>query len=137
VPAADLPERADYFGPVKLVGAEVTPLGGRRYSASFAWTLSGPSQERTGLLPVSNLAGVNGVRMPHLPTFALLPTGQWQEGQIIRETFEVELPPELAPGRYSWQVAWYDPSHPEAHATDARSLLPGSAPVIVAEIEVP
>ena len=137
VPTANLPARADYFGPIKLVGAAITPLGGRRYSASFAWTATSPLPAGQRLLPVSNLEGVAGARMPHLPTFVLLPTDLWREGQIIRETFEVTLPPELPPGRYSWQVAWYDPSHPEAYATDARSLLPGSAPVTVTEIEVP
>ena len=137
VPTANLPARADYFGPIKLVGAAITPLSGRRYSASFAWTVTSPLPAGPRLLPVSNLEGVAGARMPHLPTFVLLPTDVWREGQIIRETFEVTLPPELPPGRYSWQVAWYDPSHPEAYATDARSLLPGSAPVTVTEIEVP
>jgi uncharacterized membrane protein len=134
VAASDLPEQTLYFGPIRLLGAAITPLGGRRYEARFAWTATEPIEQ--GLLPVSSLAGVPDARMVHLPTYALLPTSEWRPGEVISERFEIELPPDLAAGSYSWQVAWFDPRHPDAHETDSRSLLPGSAPAVVATIEV-
>jgi uncharacterized membrane protein len=134
VAANDLPEQTAYFGPIRLLGAEVSPLGGRRYRASFAWTATEAVEQ--GLLPVSQLAGVSGSRMVHLPTYATLPTSAWQPGQVVRESFEVELPPDLAPGTYTWEVGWYDPRHPDAHETDSRSMLPGSSTFALTRIEV-
>jgi uncharacterized membrane protein len=134
VATSDLPEQTVYFGPIRLLGAAIAPLGGRRYEARFAWTATEPIEQ--GLLPVSSLAGVPDARMVHLPTYAMLPTSEWRPGEVISERFEIELPAELAAGSYSWQVAWFDPRHPDAHETDGRSLLPGSAPAAVATIEV-
>jgi len=131
----DLPARTAYFGPIRLLGAELAPLEGRRYRASFAWTATGPLPSDRSLIPVSTLDGVEG-RIVHLPTFALLPTAEWPVGAIIREEFELELPADLPPGRYTWRVGWYDPAHPEAYATDERSQFMGAAPAAVGVIEV-
>ncbi len=135
VPAHDLPEQTAYFGPIRLLGVAVEPLGDRRYRASFAWTATAPLPADRSLIPVSTLDGVEG-RIVHLPTFALLPTAEWPAGAIIREQFDVELPADLPTGSYTWRVGWYDPAHPEAYATDARSQFMDAAPAAVAVIEV-
>lgn len=135
VPAHDLPEQTAYFGPIRLLGAEFAPLGGRRYQARFAWTATAPLPADRSLIPVSTLDGVEG-RIVHLPTFALLPTVEWPVGAIIREEFDLELPADLPPGRYTWRVGWYDPAHPEAYATDERSQFMGVAPAAVGAIEL-
>ncbi|NWF80739.1 MAG: DUF2079 domain-containing protein [Chloroflexi bacterium] len=135
VPAHDLAEQTAYFGPIRLLGAAVEPLGGRRYQARFAWTATAPLPADRSLIAVSTLDGVAG-RIVHLPTFALLPTAVWPVGAIIREEFDLELPADLPPGRYTWRVAWYDPAHAEAYATDERSRFMGAAPVAVATIEL-
>jgi uncharacterized membrane protein len=123
------------FGPIGLYHGEVTHLGGRRYEASFTWLATG--EPPTGdLIAVSSLDGVEGSRIVHLPTFALLPTSAWQAGDLINERFTVELPANLPPGRYDWRVAWYDPTSSEAFATDAASRIPDSAPFTVTTIEV-
>ncbi|MGQ9927090.1 MAG: DUF2079 domain-containing protein [Chloroflexaceae bacterium] len=129
----DLPAHTAYFGPIRLLGAELAPLEGRRYRARFAWTATGPTDR--SLIPVSTLDGVEG-RIVHLPTFALLPTAEWPLGAIIREEFDLELPADLPPGRYTWRVGWHDPAHPEAYATDERSQFMGVAPAVVGAIEV-
>lgn len=136
VAEAGLPARQDTFGPVTLVGAQLEPLGGRRYRASFAWRLADDQPIDRDLVAVSRLAGVEGARIVHLPSAVLLPTSAWAPGQIVRERFELELPAELAPGRYSWLTAWYDPAHPDAYATDMRSRPAGSAEVEVATVVV-
>ncbi|GAB4445270.1 MAG: hypothetical protein OHK0015_47380 [Chloroflexi bacterium OHK40] len=137
VPQNDLPAQTAYFGPIRLLGAEVTSLGGRRLRASFAWTSAGGLPTDRSLIPVSHLDGVEGARIVHLPTFALMPTADWRPGAIVREQFELELPPDLPAGRYTWLVAWYDPARPEAYATDARSAIAGAPPAAIAEITVP
>jgi hypothetical protein len=60
---------------------------------------------------------------------------EWQSGVVVRETFDIELPGDLLPGRYTWRVAWYDLNTPEGHATDARSQIGES--IVVADIDVP
>ncbi|MEI6775528.1 MAG: DUF2079 domain-containing protein [Chloroflexales bacterium] len=128
------PQRAD-FGPIRMLGARVTSLGGRRYLAEFAWQLSG--NVPTGrLLAISRIDGIPDARIVHLPSYLLLPTNQWQAGQVITERFEVELPTEVAPGSYVWHTAWYNPAHSEAYATDQRSQLSGSSDQEITRIEV-
>lgn len=131
VPA--LPTTPATFGPIRLLGAQAEPLGGRRYRLSFEWELSGQALDRN-LVAVSRLAGVADARLVHLPSYVLLPTGEWLPGQLVRESFVVELPPELPPGSYPLLTAWYDPAHPEAYATDERSRLPTGPEVAVATI---
>ncbi|MBX0331040.1 DUF2079 domain-containing protein, partial [Oscillochloris sp. ZM17-4] len=132
---ADLPPTPASFGPVQLLGARVTGMGGRRYLAEFAWRLSGDAPD-TRLLAVSRLDGLPDARIVHLPSYVLLPTDEWRPGQVIRERFEVELPADVAPGSYTWRTGWYDPARSEAYATDARSRLPGSEDVAITSIEV-
>jgi uncharacterized membrane protein len=128
------PQRAD-FGPIRMLGARVTSLGGRRYLAEFAWQLSG--NVPTGrLLAISRIDGIPDARIVHLPSYLLLPTNQWQAGQVITERFEVELPTEVASGSYVWHTAWYNPAHSEAYATDQRSQLSGSSDQEITRIEV-
>jgi hypothetical protein len=102
----------------------------------FTWYVADTSQPLGHYVAVSELAEVPDVRMVHLPTYALLPTTAWQPGQIIRETFEVELPADIEPGQYTWNVGWYNTAHSEAYATDERSRLPGSDTVVIDTIEV-
>lgn len=134
-PTNDLPEQTAYFGPIRLLGAEFKLVEGRRYRARFAWTATAPLPTDRSLIPVSTLDGVEG-RIVHLPTFALLPTAEWPVGAIIREEFDLELPADLPMGSYTWRVAWYDPAHPEAYATDERSQFMGAAPAAIGAIEV-
>jgi uncharacterized membrane protein len=136
VAQAELPPTPADFGPIRLLGAQVTPQGGRRYLAEFEWQLSGAAPPDGRLLAISRLDGVPDARIVHLPSYVLLPADQWRAGQVIRERFEVELPAEIVPGSYAWRTGWYDPTNSEAYATDERSRLPGSADVVVAHIEV-
>lgn len=133
--SGDLPAQTAYFGPIRLLGAELAPLEGRRYRARFAWTATAPLPTDRSLIPVSTLDGVEE-RIVHLPTFALLPTAEWPVGAIIREEFDLELPADLPRGSYTWRVGWYDPAHPEAYATDERSRFMGAAPAAIGAIEV-
>jgi uncharacterized membrane protein len=136
VERSDLPAQPLDFGPVRLLGARVTPLGDRRFQAEFAWQrtnveLPGP------IIAVSRLDGAANARMPHLPSYTLLPPAEWAPGAIVLERFVVEVPPDVAPGRYTWRAGWYRLNHPEAHATDARSRVPGSAELPILTIDVP
>jgi hypothetical protein len=116
--------------------APSAPQGERRFRVTFTWVAMqdmGPQQD---YVAVSSLEGVSGARMVHLPTYALHPTTQWQAGDIVQETFEVDIPPDVAAGQYRWRVGWYNMQHPLSYATDARSRLAGSDEVVVGTVEV-
>lgn len=138
VPTVAAPALLAAFGDeIGLVRAAVEPLGGRRYRASFAWRAAGPAAPQGDYVAVSRLEGIAGARIVHLPTYAVLPTNQWQPREVIQETFDIVLPDDIVPGTYRWRVGWYDLAHSEAYATDERSLLPGSQEVEVFSLEVP
>jgi len=129
-----LPATPAALGPVQLLGASIEPLGGRRYSASFEWQLSGDQPPQGLWVPVSRVGGRDDARIVHLPTYALLPPSEWRPGQVVRERFELVLPADLPAGEYVWSVAWYDGANPDALFTDARALPPGVAPAVVTTI---
>jgi hypothetical protein len=43
--------------------------------------------------------------MPHDSTY---PTTCWTSGEIVDDTFEIDLPPHAMPGLYSLRIGWYD-----------------------------
>jgi hypothetical protein len=130
------------FGPsIALADATFAPLEGRRFRARFAWYVDAPPPAGDSYVAVSRLytadgEPVAGARMVHLPTYALHPTAEWQADTLIEETFEVEVPPEVPPGRYRWHVGWYDLFAPDAYRTDESSRLPQSMEVAVGTIRV-
>lgn len=121
---------------IALVRADLAQVGPRRLRASFTWRLVKPFDRGERFVAVSRLGGVSGARFVHLPGYALRSPLEWQVGELEEETFEVELPPELARGAYEWRLGWYDVSHPAAMRTDSRSLLPGSQELPVATVTV-
>lgn len=129
--------QARFGDTIDLINAQIVPLDGRRFRATFEWQLTGSAPLTNQYVAVSRIDGLADARIVHLPTYALLPTHQWQPGQVVRETFDVEIPAELTPGRYTWHVGWYDVSHSEAFATDERSRLPSSTEVEIMTITVP
>ncbi len=125
--------------PIRLVASHLTHTGGRRYRATFEWAASPDalgSLPEGGAVAVSTLEQVPNARIVHLPTYALLPVADWPAGQNVRETFDVVLPNEIAPGRYTWRVGWYTLRDPASFATDQRSLLPGSQWVSIGTLEI-
>jgi len=137
-PAA-MPPAAIWFGAqIGLVRYEITPLDteARRYRARFTWRTNDDAAPPPNAVAVSHLAGVPDARIVHLPTYTLHPTHEWEPGELVRETFEFELPADLAPGMYTWQVGWYDLEADFSAFTDERSLLAGSSDVALTRIHV-
>lgn len=120
---------------ISLLQNQFESLGNNRVRATFDWVAVPPDGLSQDYVAVSVLEGVDDGRIVHLPTYALMPTSTWPAGQVVRETFDVDLS-NLAPGRYAWKVGWYVLNHPYSYTTDERSLLPNSTPMIVGEVEV-
>jgi hypothetical protein len=110
---------------VELVRSSVEALGAGRARLTFRWRVKGGFGMQR-YLAVSRLEGVQDARMVHLPGYAIRPAWEWRAGQLFEETFEVELPPDIAPGQYRLLTGWYDITSPFAAQTDQRSQLPDS-----------
>jgi uncharacterized membrane protein len=124
------------FGSIRLLGAEFTLIDPRRIRAVFEWQRSGPIPG-SRWFAVSRIDGYGDLRIVHLPSQSLLPVQEWPEDQIVRETIEIEVPAEVASGRYTWHLGWYDSAHPEALRTDETSLAPETSIQAIGTVVIP
>lgn len=131
------PLRAQFGDSLGLVDVQITPLGERRFRATFTWFVTDSLPSEGHYAAVSRLGGTQHARIVHVPTYFLEPTTRWEAGDLVRETFDVEIPADVPAGSYAWLVGWYDMKHPFSQDTDARSRLPDSQEIVVAEITVP
>lgn len=124
----------DFAGEIALVRHTIAHIGPQRLRAHFTWRLMGERLQRGRFVAVSRLEGLADARFVHLPSYALLPSWQWRAGQMIEETFDIDLPADVPPGNYRWLVGWYDITQPSSYATDARSRLAGSQEIALETI---
>jgi hypothetical protein len=119
---------------ISLLNVTFTPRDGQRLHATFDWLPigAGPAQN---YVAVSELVGIEGNRIVHLPSYTLYPTSQWRPGQIIRERFDIDTS-SIPAGTYNWRVGWYVLEHPYSYRTDERSLLPGSSAMVVSKVTI-
>jgi uncharacterized membrane protein len=120
---------------VSLLDIEVRQDNGRRFEATFIWQLQPTSPSNPPLMAVTNIIGLDHMRLVHLPTLFKLPADRWEGGVIIQEQFAFVLPADIPAGVYQLVTGWYDSTHLFAHATDERSLVGVSLPVSTIQVE--
>lgn len=81
-------------------------------------------------------SGAKQFRVIHLPTYLLLPPDRWLPGQVVRESYDFELPKDLTLGEYSWDVGLYAVPAWFAIDTDPGRLVPGTEPFHLARTRV-
>ena len=132
----DVPAEHRFGHTLNLIDVAITHTADDRLRATFAWTLRGSVPPTERYMAVSTIEGVDNYRIVHLPVFIEHPLGQWQADEFVRETFDVALPPGLAPGTYRWNIGWYNLDNFDGAFTDARSELPDAPPRTVATFTV-
>ncbi len=132
---ADQPARFSFGAAPELLDYTIDVIEPRRLRVEFLWHKPGPIDET--LVAVSRLAGVEQMRIVHLPSYALQPVAGWAEGATMRETFEVRLPADLPAGEYAWQLGWYTTSHPQAAWDETRGLIEGSRVETITTLQLP
>ena len=54
-------------------------------------------------------AGRRVAQSDAMPFFNLYPTSRWSDDEIVRDYHDLDLPPDLSPGRYVLRIGLYDP----------------------------
>jgi uncharacterized membrane protein len=125
---------ATFTNLVDLSESSVVYLGNGRYRFQYIWVAREGITHADSMFAVTDVMGIEGGRILHLPTTFIHPTTDWLPGERIIETFEVELPTEVSSGPYVVSVGWYDGSLRSAYATDVRSRIGDLVPVAVLDV---
>jgi hypothetical protein len=135
LPHAERPPIAYFDDKIGLLAAELQAVDDGRYQLRCDWVALTSLADVPQLVAVSQLVGVEDARIVHLPTLALHPTTEWSRDQVVRETFEFTLPPDIPAGTYEMRVGWYDTEHAIAAQTSAASRV--GAEEVIATLVVP
>ncbi|MFP4436895.1 MAG: DUF2079 domain-containing protein [Chloroflexaceae bacterium] len=135
LPHAERPPIAYFDDKIGLLAAELQAVGDRQYRLQCDWIALTSLADVPQLIAVSRLVEVGDARVVHLPTLALHPTTDWSRDQVVRETFEFTLPPDIPAGTYEMRVGWYDTGHAMAAQTGAASRV--GTEEVIATITVP
>jgi uncharacterized membrane protein len=139
----------DFGDRMRLVSYDLSPASDtpRHYRVTYDWqVLDGfaePFEFRYGInaeddvqtrstdyVLVDTFTGRQGeaYRVVHLPSFLLRPPAEWRAGELLRETYEFELPADLPAGSYHWQVGLYTVPRYFAIDTTPERWVPGTVP---------
>ena len=114
---------ARFENAIGLKAVSITKIAPRHFYLNADWVALDSLSSYQFLYAVSRLEGVVDTRIVHLPTFGLLPTTEWEQGQIIREEFELAIPNDVPPGEYPVLVSWYDSQSEERLITNDISRI--------------
>ena len=103
--------QADFGGVIQLLDAKITPqgktpAGEALYLAQIDWMATQKLPAGSPYIAVSRVEGLEHARIVHLPTIAILPTGNWLPHHRIRETFQFTLPAGTPAGNYQLWTGW-------------------------------
>jgi hypothetical protein len=102
--------RANFGEIIELVGWSFKPNdAGKGLVLSVVWRAR--QQPRVGYTTFAHVEDVNGgviAQDDHAPGLGAYPTTRWADGEMVRETYRLNLPEDMEPGEYFLRVGWYD-----------------------------
>lgn len=106
-----------------LVDVQVEQSQRNHFVVQYDWVVLDDIAGEGQLLAVSRPGNLPHTRVVHLASTILISPNEWPANQLIRETVEIRLPDDIAPGRYPLFVSWYDATNQYAVFTDERSRI--------------
>lgn len=104
--------RAIFGGMFELVGwtrEPDTPEGGKELRLTMVWRALEKAKARyTTFAHLEEVGGGKLAQDDHEPLGGKYPTTRWAQGEMVRETYRLTLPPNIAAGDYVLRVGWYD-----------------------------
>ena len=123
------------FEDINLLAYTVKETTPNRYRLEATWQLNEPLKNAPNRFAITQIAGLEHMRLVHLPVSIVAPPKSWQVGEIITEAFEFELQDDTPAGTYALAVGWYDADHIFGAHTDERSRL--GEEVTVGQLVIP
>jgi hypothetical protein len=117
--------------------AELMPEHRGRFTVTYFWHCLKPlpANYQFRVQFVSDYGDDAVIDQTHQPGNGAYPTTLWREGDVIREQYTVEVPPDMPPMRYALHLSVVDPAHdtvlkPRQPATgDASEVILGSVDI--------
>jgi hypothetical protein len=106
------------------IPSEIEP--GTTISLTAVWQAQQPlATDYTAFAHLVDEEGQGWAGDDHAPNDGLYPTSAWGAGEMVRDTFELTVPPDAPPGLYDLLVGWY-PSNPHLDSAkpQAQERLP-------------
>ena len=106
------PMGAVFEGGIELVAAGVLdePEPGQPLRLAFDWRSMEPVEDAPAMFAHLAFQGTPISQRDAVPGNGLFPVNTWQPGEVVRDQFALQLPPDLAPGSYELRVGIYDPA---------------------------
>lgn len=76
-----------------------------------------PKTRYTTFAHLEEVGGAKLAQDDHEPLVGRYATTQWAEDEMVRETYHLRLPPQIAAGEYVLGVGWYDTGTQERLST--------------------
>ena len=125
VPALSNPVAVRFGDALELAGLDETEwevATGRAFEMSYVWRSLAPAAgDYQVFVHFVDSDGLVRFQQDHEPVGGAYPTGRWERGDVVKESFLVIAPQDVAPGAYDVIVGVWDP------ATGARLPAAGSS----------
>ena len=115
-------QSADFGNAVALVGWSAQPetLQAGNLQLTLVWQAKQVMNRRYTTFVHFEKAGGTVTQDDHEPRGGIYPTTHWAANEMVRETYALNVPEDLSPGKYALRVGWYDTE------TGDRLPVPGS-----------
>ncbi len=98
---------AQFGDAIQLTGTE-TQLADNAIPITITWqAISQPTADHTLFIHLYRVGEEDEPAVAQLDIQPCYPTGKWQPGEALRETYTLPLPPDLPPGDYTVGLGWY------------------------------
>lgn len=114
-PPSRWPAEAVYDGRIRLLGVDAPPRlqPGASLMVTVTWqTVQTIDESYTAFIHLIGPDGRLVAQEDRLPAGGARPTTSWLPEEVIVDRFELVLPDDLAAGRYTLEIGWYDADRP-------------------------
>jgi hypothetical protein len=128
-PKSEFPLDAVFGGEIKLLGYDLEEKGRGQYEMTLVWqALAEPSESYTVFVHILDREGACCLWQQDVPPRqGEAPTNRWLTGEVIVDSYEIELPADLPAGLYPIEIGLYLPQTGRRLLMEMPGLRPSDA----------